>query len=118
MSDACIAVLLFPLIVSRLGDLVFATNVAHRSSPFHCFQDRDDLVPTELASFYKVSFGLVILPGKSLLFDGPKFRKGYRSAGRYQIRFYVLILATPVEIQSRPLDRPNEYRTVQGEAVN
>src|SRR5438067_7029416 len=80
------AVLLLPLVISRLGDLVLATNIGHRPSRFYCFQDRDDLTLTELASLHKVSFGLAILPRKPLLFNGPVFGEGYKSFSSDDVR--------------------------------
>src|SRR5205814_2326389 len=73
------AVLLLPLVIGCLGDLVLATNFGHRPSCFYCFQNRDDLTLTELASLHKVSFGPAMLPRKPLLFNGPVFGEGYSS---------------------------------------
>src|SRR5215831_13628767 len=57
---------------------MLTANFLHRSSGFDRFQDRDDLVLTELASLHKVSFGLLILPRKPLLFNGPYSRDTYK----------------------------------------
>src|SRR5712691_9856516 len=85
-----IHLLLFPFVISRLGDLVLATNIGHRPSCFYCFQDRDDLTLTELASLHKVSFGPAMLPRKPLLFNGPLFGEGYKpiKKNRQGMRIY------------------------------